>query len=208
MSASPVHVDDMALLREILVALPEKGLSWQTVLDVSPSLLVAITAIPSGGAGLFDFIQRGCVQAVTQHAQAIASPMKTRDRVTEGAQAFLNLFADVPAAGSVLLAAKPLGFQGLLWSVADEIWYHAGDTATDHNYYTKRGLLSQILLHAVLRMAGGGPYHAADMRAFVQRDIARVFAVMRPLAALKALLPAGVGAAPPSKGPEGAGHGH
>lgn len=194
------NAEDMVLLQALLGALPEKGLSWQTVLDVSPSLLVAISAIPSAEAGLFDFIKRGCVHTITQQAQVIAAPQKTRDRVTEGGMAFLNLFAAAPAAASVLMVAHPVGFHGILWAVADEIWHHAGDTSTDHNYYTKRALLSQILLHAVLLMTGAGAYHAAEMRAFLQRDIARVFAMMRPFSAIKTFFSSGMGAAfPPLK---------
>ena len=201
MPTSPFRVDDMALLRDFLGALPEKGFSWQTFLGVAPSLVVAITAAPSGEAGLFDFVKHGCGQAVADHAGRIAAAPKTRDRVTEGALAFLDVFAASPMALSVLMAAKPMGFQGLLWSVADEIWHHAGDTATDHNYYTKRALLSQILLHAALVMTGDGAYNAAQMRAFLQRDIARVFAVMRPLSSLKTFFQ-GVGSSFPSpKGP-------
>jgi ubiquinone biosynthesis protein COQ9 len=191
MTSSPFSVEDMALLRDFLAALPEKGLSWQTFVDVAPSLVVAITAVPSGEAGLFDFVKQGCRQAVADHADRIAAAPKTRDRVTEGALAFLDLFAASPRALTVLMAAKPVGFQGLLWSVADEIWHCAGDTATDHNYYTKRALLSQILLHAVFLMTGPDPYHAGDMQAFLQRDIARVFAVMRPFGAIKAFLAKG-----------------
>jgi rpsU-divergently transcribed protein len=201
MPTSPFCVDDMALLRDFLAALPEKGLSWQTFLGVSPSLVVAITAVPLGEAGLFDFVKHGCGQAVADHAGRIVAAPRTRDRVTEGALAFLDVFAASPMALSVLMAAKPVGFQGLLWSVADEIWHCAGDTATDHNYYTKRALLSQILLHAVLVMTGGQPYALFDMRAFLQRDIARVFSVMRPLSGLKTFFQ-GIGSSFPSpKGP-------
>lgn len=191
MSSPSFSADDGALLRDFLAALPEKGFSWQTFLGVAPSLVVAITAVPSGESGLYDFVKQGCRQAVADYAERIAAASKTRDRVTEGALAFLDLFAASPRALTVLMAAGPLGFQGLLWSTADEIWYRAGDTATDHNYYTKRGLLSQILWHAVFLMTGKDPYNAEDMRAFLQRDIERVFAVMRPFGAIKAFLAKG-----------------
>jgi ubiquinone biosynthesis protein COQ9 len=83
------------------------------------------------------------------------------------------------------MTAKPLAFSGLLWAVADEIWHHAGDTSTDYNYYTKRGLLSQILFHTSLFMKGNDGYDPAELRAFLGRDVQRVFAVMRPVTSLK-----------------------
>ena len=32
----------------------------------------------------------------------------------------------------------------LLYTTVNEIWYYAGDTATDYNFYTKRGLLAWV----------------------------------------------------------------
>ena len=32
----------------------------------------------------------------------------------------------------------------LLYQTVNEIWYYAGDTSTDHNFYTKRGLLAWV----------------------------------------------------------------
>lgn len=32
----------------------------------------------------------------------------------------------------------------LLYATVNEIWYYAGDTATDYNFYTKRGLLAWV----------------------------------------------------------------
>lgn len=38
--------------------------------------------------------------------------------------------------------------QKMVWRTADKVWIYAGDTATDYNYYTKRALLSGVLLVA------------------------------------------------------------
>jgi ubiquinone biosynthesis protein COQ9 len=182
---SPSLPDETALLHLFLAALPEKGFSWETLLEAAPSLGVAITYIPSGQAGLYDFVKQGCVNAVTQQSAEIAAAPRTRDRVITGAMAFFRLFAGAPGSLSVIMTAKPLAFSGLLWAVADEIWHHAGDTATDYNYYTKRGLLSQILFHTALFMKGSKDYDPQALRAFLGRDVGRVFAVMRPVTSLK-----------------------
>lgn len=36
--------------------------------------------------------------------------------------------------------------------ISDEIWYRAGDTSVDYNWYTKRGLLSQLYILTELFM--------------------------------------------------------
>lgn len=38
----------------------------------------------------------------------------------------------------------------IVWRTADEIWNWAGDTSADYNHYTKRGLLSGILVSTTL----------------------------------------------------------
>ncbi len=38
----------------------------------------------------------------------------------------------------------------MVWYSADKIWEWAGDTATDYNRYTKRGLLSGVITATML----------------------------------------------------------
>jgi ubiquinone biosynthesis protein COQ9 len=49
-----------------------------------------------------------------------------------------------------------------VWRVADVIWEAAGDTATDYNRQTKRGLLSAVILGIVLRWLAGLEGEALD----------------------------------------------
>lgn len=52
----------------------------------------------------------------------------------------------------------------LAWASADKIWRWAGDTATDENHYTKRALLSEILISTLaVRLAMGGNAAAAHL---------------------------------------------
>jgi ubiquinone biosynthesis protein COQ9 len=49
----------------------------------------------------------------------------------------------------------PLGLR-LTWESADTLWRWAGDTATDENHYSKRVLLSEILVTTLaIRLSGG-----------------------------------------------------
>ena len=59
-----------------------------------------------------------------------------------------------------------LGLQ-LAWETADLLWRWAGDTATDWNHYSKRAILSGILIPAL------------TMRWFDGRDAAEAFVARR-----------------------------
>ena len=66
----------------------------------------------------------------------------------------------------------PLGLR-LAWESADKIWRWAGDEATDENHYSKRAILSGILIPAMgLRLAEG----ADAAHAFVAARIENVMA--------------------------------
>jgi ubiquinone biosynthesis protein COQ9 len=70
----------------------------------------------------------------------------------------------------------------LLWESADGLWRWAGDTATDENHYSKRAILSGILISGLaLRLAGG----KADAMAFVDSRIENVMAYEKWKAGLK-----------------------
>ncbi len=62
----------------------------------------------------------------------------------------------------------------LIWRTADLIWDWAGDTATDYNRYTKRGLLSAILTSATLVWINEDGRDLAKTLAFVDRRIENV----------------------------------
>ena len=47
-------------------------------------------------------------------------------------------------------APRHLALPKMVWRTADAIWREAGDTATDHNHYTKRLLLSGVITSTTL----------------------------------------------------------
>ena len=64
-----------------------------------------------------------------------------------------------------------------LWRTADRIWDWAGDTATDYNRYTKRGLLSGILGATTLCWLSDNSEDMEDTKAFLDRRIDNVMVV-------------------------------
>jgi len=77
--------------------------------------------------------------------------MRTRDKIAHAVMTRLDLMAPYrDGLKSVMAARLQLRGAKTLWRTADQIWIWAGDTATDYNRYTKRGLLSGVILSTTL----------------------------------------------------------
>ena len=84
----------------------------------------------------------------------------------------LSVLTHISAGFLALPTNADLGLK-LAWESADHLWHWAGDTATDWNHYSKRTILSGILIPAMtMRWFDGRD--AAD--AFVSRRIDNVMA--------------------------------
>jgi ubiquinone biosynthesis protein COQ9 len=71
-----------------------------------------------------------------------------------------------------------------LYRTVDAIWYAAGDTATDFNFYTKRGLLAAVYSSTLLYWLDDTSEDSAKTWAFLDRRIAEVMKVPRMLSEL------------------------
>jgi len=83
------------------------------------------------------------------------SSMKVRERVTLGVRVRLEQNTQHREAIRRALAMLAMPFNGLLASkllyrTVDAIWYAAGDTSTDFNFYTKRALLAGVYSSTLL----------------------------------------------------------
>lgn len=107
-----------------------------------------------------------------------ASTLRIRERISGGISARLEAAARDQEAARKCAAflALPLNVDlgvSLAWESADRIWRWAGDTATDQNHYSKRMILSGILVPALTMRLFQGK-EAAD--SFVARRIDNVMA--------------------------------
>lgn len=108
--------------------------------------------------------------------------MKVRDRVALAVR--MRLFLLEPHREAVrralALLALPqnlaLGLR-LLYDTVDAIWYAAGDTATDFNFYTKRGLLAGVLAATTLYWLDDRSPGSKETEAFLDRRLADVMAL-------------------------------
>jgi len=137
---------------------------------------------------------RGLAEALEEHltiedealAEALVGKdllsMKIRDRITVAVRTRLELSADTRE-----VARRSMAFMALpqnlamgpkaLWKIADTMWRAAGDTSTDHNWYTKRMTLSGVYSAVLLFWLNDESENYADTWAFLDRRIADVMKI-------------------------------
>lgn len=75
---------------------------------------------------------------------------------------------------------------GCLYRTVNAIWYAAGDTATDFNFYTKRALVAGVYTTTLIYWLQDESEGAAASWAFLDRRIGEVMRVPRSLARMRA----------------------
>ena len=137
---------------------------------------VAALALPDAMA-MIDawFAHIDTVMTATLPSDAIAT-MKIRERIQRSVEARLDAMAPnrealrralaILAMPQNVAAAAKLG-----WRTVDLIWHRAGDTATDYNHYTKRGILFGVYAATVTVFLDDESEGHADTRAFLARRI-------------------------------------
>lgn len=63
------------------------------------------------------------------------------------------------------------------WSIADKIWYLAGDKSTDFNHYTKRSLLFPIYKSTLLYYISDKSDNFMDTEIFLEKKISQVMQI-------------------------------
>lgn len=117
-------------------------------------------------------------------------PARIRDKITLAVRTRLEVLAPYKEAERLAIAywLRPLRkWEGvkLVWKTADAIWDWAGDTATDYNRYTKRGLLSGVLTATTLFWLSDTSKGYQDSWAFLDRRIDNVMSVGKIVGKLK-----------------------
>ncbi|MBO9547687.1 COQ9 family protein [Caulobacter sp.] len=108
--------------------------------------------LPEGPRDLAALLSRRHDAAALGRLKAFdVSALKIRQRIREGVVARLDAaqeHADVmrPLAAFLAFPTNLALALRLTWESADMIWRWAGDTATDENHYSKRAILSGILI--------------------------------------------------------------
>ncbi len=108
--------------------------------------------------------------------------MKIRERIAAAVRARLAVLEphrEAARRGLALLALPqnaPLGLR-LVYDTVDAIWYAAGDTATDFNFYTKRALLAGVYGATMLYWLDDRSADSVNTSAFLDRRLADVMSL-------------------------------
>jgi ubiquinone biosynthesis protein COQ9 len=110
------------------------------------------------------------------------SSMKVRERIALGVRIRLEQNLQHREAIRRALALLAMPFNGLLASkllyrTVDAIWYAAGDTSTDFNFYTKRALLAGVYSSTLLFWLNDRSENFAATWAFLDRRIEDVMRI-------------------------------
>ncbi len=128
----------------------------------------AMLLLPNGARDLAALLSARHDQAALAALAGVdAKTLKMRERIRQGVEARLTAAeADHAAverwAGFLALPGNLSLALRLTWASADHIWRWAGDTATDENHYSKRAILSAILISTLAIRLHGGAAAAND----------------------------------------------
>ncbi|MGY9014681.1 MAG: COQ9 family protein, partial [Rhodospirillales bacterium] len=105
--------------------------------------------------------------------------MKIRERIATCVRVRLQLFIRYREAVRRLISFLALPSNAPLaarcaWRTCSEMWYAAGDTSADFNYYTKRGLLTPVYTTTLLYWLSDDSENFENTWAFLDRRIADV----------------------------------
>jgi ubiquinone biosynthesis protein COQ9 len=116
--------------------------------------------------------------------------MKVRERVAAAVKARLAMLSPYREAVRRAIALKMTPFGAaraarIIYRTVDAIWYAAGDTATDFNFYTKRSLLAAVYAPTMLYWLNDGSEEGAETNAFFERRLAEVMKLPKLTGRLK-----------------------
>jgi ubiquinone biosynthesis protein COQ9 len=152
----------------------------------------ALALFPRGPVEMVEWFSGWADRAMLERlASAALADMKVRDRVAEGVRARLAALGPHREAARRALAVlaqpqnAPLAVK-LVYRTVDAIWYAAGDTATDFNFYTKRALLAAVYGATMLCWLEDRSPDGADTEAFLARRLDDVMALPKLAERLRA----------------------
>ena len=143
--------------------------------------------VPDALAHFSDWADRQMLAALAVHD---LQSLKIRERITLGVRTRLEILQPHREAvrgslGALALPGRTLLAARLIARTADAMWHAAGDTATDFNYYTKRGLLAAVLTATTLYWLNDQSPDQMQSWAFLDRRIANVMQFGKGIARLK-----------------------
>ena len=122
--------------------------------------------------------------------------LRVRDRIR---QAILTRFDFLETCGAQKATKATLSYwafpmrvlqgQRVLWRTSDRIWNWAGDTSKDYNRYSKRGLLSSLIMGTTLVWLDDVSEDKAITKAFLDRRLENIMEIGRAIGTIRPAMP-------------------
>ena len=149
-----------AIIEATLAHVAFDGWSWQAVeagaKDAGHDLVTAKRVFPGGLGEIADHFARWSDRRMLAalDAQGLGG-MRIRERIHACVKTRLEINAPYKEALRRLLSFLALPQNAgltakMTWRSCSELWYAAGDTSTDWNHYSKRGLLASVYTSTIL----------------------------------------------------------
>ncbi|MBO9518088.1 MAG: COQ9 family protein [Porphyrobacter sp.] len=155
----------------------------QAAADLGINAAVARLAFPGGPMDMIAaWIASTDAKMQAAFANGHLAGLKIRDRIRTLLQFRLDAVAGQEEAlrRALAIQAMPQNLSRTMklgWNSADLMWRLAGDTATDYNHYTKRGLLAGIYTATLAVFLDDTSEGKAETRAFLDRRIEDVMKI-------------------------------
>jgi len=174
----------MAVLEAALGHAAAGGFSDATLVQAGKDAAVGAEMLlhlfPHGPASLVEYFStRNDAEMERLLAKEKLPEMKVRDRIAAAVLTRIEIMkphkeAARRAAAFLLLPANAALGARLLYRTVDAMWRAAGDTSTDFNFYTKRGILAGVYSATLLRWFNDASADGAATREFLSARIANV----------------------------------
>lgn len=161
--------------------------------DIGLDATAARRAFPGGARDMIPWHSRMADRRMMDALAKMDLPsMRVRDRVTTAVIVRLDQNAAdrevVRKALAYLALPQNAGLAAhSLYRTVDDMWFAAGDTATDWNFYSKRALLAGVYSSTLLVWLNDKSEDFADTRAFLDRRIENVMQIPKATARLRDL---------------------
>jgi ubiquinone biosynthesis protein COQ9 len=148
--------------------------------DAGAGAEMLLHLFPNGPASLVEFYSvRNDAEMERLLAKEKLSEMKVRDRIAATVLTRIEIMkphkeAARRAAAFLMLPVNATLGATLLYRSVDAMWRAAGDTSTDFNFYTKRGILAGVYSATLLRWFNDAGEDGAATRAFLSARIENV----------------------------------
>ncbi len=172
------------ILYEVLPHVVFDGWHWDVVLraaaDAGHSQPTTRAVFPAGLIDVLDsFADLADRKMLERLTEQTPDDMRVRDRIHAALIArytFLQPYKDAlrQSIQYWALPTRKLRAAKIVWRSADLIWNWAGDNARDYNRYTKRGLLSGILISSSLYWVNDKSESMDSLESFIDRRIQNV----------------------------------